>query len=424
MFTDRCSQYAAAIAYRVLFSLFPLTIALVAVFGLVLQDDELRADVIDEIVDILPVSESGQTDVSQSIEGIASPLSAIGFISLIALLWGASGMMASIRLGLEAAMKVERGRPAARAKLVDFILVSAAGVLVLLIVGLSVVGAFFSRLVDRLRGVGGRRRDVLGSRSCATGSSSSRSASPCSCCIASCRRGSCAAAERSPARPSPRSASGARRRSSRSCSPTSRATTSSTARSPGVMTFLFFVYVVAWILLLGAEFAYAWSQPPGPPGPPRAGTARSARSAACSSTATTRIQRGPARRTVAASLRLLADPDGLARLGLAAANVRRGGGEDVRAPPLSARRPGQLVDPRDVPPHAADLPPPSKKPTDEIWTLSLATTCSFWRAARHLPFSGVIHVTVGRLTACARKPWKRVFGSGLVDSVLMFFDSW
>ena len=35
-----------------------------------------------------------------------------------------------------------------------------------------------------------------------------------------------------------------------------------------VMTFLFLVYVIAWILLLGAEFAYAWSQPPGPPGPP------------------------------------------------------------------------------------------------------------------------------------------------------------
>jgi hypothetical protein len=34
------------------------------------------------------------------------------------------------------------------------------------------------------------------------------------------------------------------------------------------MTFLLFVYVVALLLLLGAEFAYAWSQPPGPPGPP------------------------------------------------------------------------------------------------------------------------------------------------------------
>ena len=42
----------------------------------------------------------------------------------------------------------------------------------------------------------------------------------------------------------------------------------------GVMTFLFFVYVVAWILLLGAEFAYAWSQPPGPTGPPLASSGR------------------------------------------------------------------------------------------------------------------------------------------------------
>jgi membrane protein len=267
MFTDRCSQYAAAIAYRVLFSLFPLTIALVAVFGLVLQDDELRADVIDEIVDILPVSESGQTNVSQSIEGIASPLSAIGFISLIALLWGASGMMASIRLGLEAAMKVDRGRPAARAKLVDFILVLAAGVLVLFIVGLSVVGAFFSRLVDRAAewaGVEATFSGVLlrdGVQLVAIGITvlllyrfvPARRLR---------RRGALAGAIL-----------------------TAVGVWGSTkilaivfadfsnynliyGSLAGVMTFLFFVYVVAWFLLLGAEFAYAWSQPPGPPGPP------------------------------------------------------------------------------------------------------------------------------------------------------------
>src|SRR5262245_12979692 len=55
MFTDRCTQYAAAIAYRVLFSLFPLTIALVSIFGLVLQDDALRQKVINELIDLLPV---------------------------------------------------------------------------------------------------------------------------------------------------------------------------------------------------------------------------------------------------------------------------------------------------------------------------------------------------------------------------------
>ena len=231
MFADRCTQYAAAIAYRVLFSLFPLTIALVSIFGLVLQDDELRQKVIDEIVDILPVSESGQGNIQTSIEQIATPLSAIGLVSLVALLWGASGMMASIRLGLEAAMKVDRGRPAVRAKLVDFVLVAAAGVLVIVIVGLSAFGAFFSELVDRFTkwaGVGRRRPGC----SCATASSSSRSRSRCSSSTASSRRGRSAAAERSRAPSSPPSASGERRRSSRSSSPTSRATTSSTARSP------------------------------------------------------------------------------------------------------------------------------------------------------------------------------------------------
>jgi uncharacterized BrkB/YihY/UPF0761 family membrane protein len=67
LFRDKCPQYAASIAYRVLFSLFPLTIVLVSIFGLILQNDELRQDVIDELIDILPVSEEGQTDVEQSI---------------------------------------------------------------------------------------------------------------------------------------------------------------------------------------------------------------------------------------------------------------------------------------------------------------------------------------------------------------------
>ena len=93
MFADRCTQYAAAIAYRVLFSLFPLTIALVPIFGLVLQDDELRQKVIDEISDILPVSPARQGNIQTSIEQIATPLSAIGLVSLVALLWGATGMM-------------------------------------------------------------------------------------------------------------------------------------------------------------------------------------------------------------------------------------------------------------------------------------------------------------------------------------------
>jgi len=266
MFTDRCAQYAAAIAYRVLFSLFPLTIALVSVFGLVLQDDELRQDVINEIVDILPVSDSGQTNVTQSIEGIATPLSAIGFISLVALLWGASGMMASIRLGLEAAMKVERGRPAARAKLVDFVLVAAAGVLVLVIVGLSAFGAFFSKLVDRFAewaGVdapsGWLLRDGILLVLIAVTVLLLYRFVPARKLR---RRGALAGAILTAV-----GIWGSTRILAIVFADFSRYNLIYGSLA-GVMTFLFFVYVVAWILLLGAEFAHAWSQPPGPPGPP------------------------------------------------------------------------------------------------------------------------------------------------------------
>jgi membrane protein len=76
-FRDRGPQYAAAIAFHVLFSLFPLTFLLVSIFGLVLQDDELRSTVIDELLDVLPVTSSGEENVRSSIEQIASPLSAL-----------------------------------------------------------------------------------------------------------------------------------------------------------------------------------------------------------------------------------------------------------------------------------------------------------------------------------------------------------
>jgi len=266
MFTDRCTQYAAAIAYRVLFSLFPLTIALVSIFGLVLQDDEIRQNVINELIDLLPVSSSGQGNVQRSIEQIASPLSAIGLISLVALLWGASGMMASIRLGLEAAMKVDRGRPAVRAKLIDFVLIAAAGVLVLVIVGLSAFGAFFSELAVRFT-------DWVGVR--APSGLLLRDGTQLVAIFVTVlllyrfvparklrRRGAIAGAILTAV-----GIWGSTKVLAIIFADYSRYNLIYGSLA-GVMTFLFFVYVVAWILLLGAEFAYAWSQPAGPPGPP------------------------------------------------------------------------------------------------------------------------------------------------------------
>jgi membrane protein len=266
LFRDRCPQYAASIAFHVLFSLFPLTILFVSIFGLVLQDDDLRARVVDELLSVLPVSISGEEDVRRTIEQIASPLSAIGLVSFIALLWGASGMMASIRVGLEAALDVERGRPAAHAKLLDFLLVGVGGILVLAVIGLSAFVAFFSRVLDDLANRVGIDTDF-------SGTLLRDGLQLVLVAVMALALYRFVPARRLSARASLAGAiltaigiwGAARMLALFFDFSRYNVVYGSLA---GVMTFLFFVYVAALVLLLGAEFAHAWSQPPGPPGPP------------------------------------------------------------------------------------------------------------------------------------------------------------
>jgi membrane protein len=156
-FADRCPQQAAAIAYRVLFSIVPLAIVLVSVFGLVLQDDSVREAVVDAIVDALPVTVAGRQDVEDAITAIATPASAAGLVSLIVFAWAATGMMTALRIGLERAMGVTRSRPLARGKLVDLALILGAAALVLVSVAITVLGTLLQttsgRLAELLDGV-------------------------------------------------------------------------------------------------------------------------------------------------------------------------------------------------------------------------------------------------------------------------------
>jgi membrane protein len=160
-FADRLGQHAAGIAYRVLFSLAPLTIVLVSIVGVVLRDDARRQDVIDQIVGWLPITEEGSNSVEDAITRLASPTSIVGIVSLLLFFWAATGMMASLRTGLEAALRVERRRPAARGKLVDVLLVAAAGALVIATIAVAVVAQVVTRFVDSAAGVVGFEGGLL-----------------------------------------------------------------------------------------------------------------------------------------------------------------------------------------------------------------------------------------------------------------------
>jgi membrane protein len=156
-FSSGASDSAAGIAYRVLFSLAPLTVVLVSVFGLLLQNQELKDDVIHKIVSVLPVNSH---DVTGAIENIATPASAAGLISLLVLFWAASGMMTAIRFGLERAMAIEEDRGIVRGKLFDLAVVAAIALLVLASVGVGLVTQLVNSLVGELAGTVGLQGNV------------------------------------------------------------------------------------------------------------------------------------------------------------------------------------------------------------------------------------------------------------------------
>jgi membrane protein len=117
--------------------------------------------VIDEIVSWLPITEEGSATVEDAIERLASPTGVLGLVSLALFFWAATGMMAALRNGLEAALQVEQGRPAARAKLIDLLLVVGAGVLLLAAIAINVVVQIVTRLVGNVADVIGIEGGVL-----------------------------------------------------------------------------------------------------------------------------------------------------------------------------------------------------------------------------------------------------------------------
>lgn len=129
---DRCTQMAASISYWVFFSVFPLAIFLVTVFGQLLRDDNLRLRVLNNLARVLPLDIQGVLQLDDTLEGVSTDLSLLGLTSVIGLIWAASSMMTSIRISINVAWDYGYSRPAVRGKLVDILMVFVVGALVAL----------------------------------------------------------------------------------------------------------------------------------------------------------------------------------------------------------------------------------------------------------------------------------------------------
>jgi membrane protein len=189
---DNCSHMAAAISYYVLFSIIPLTIFIVSIFGLVVRDDEVQENVAEDVVDFLniesgvPVLELDQrafeerhgasafedvevalaalTDegteelaavfeetetaeiagftlgpdelsvrsnnaVIDTIRGVSQVSGALTIVGLVGMGWSASAMFGAIRKSLNIAWDTDVHRPVVQQKLIDLGMVLGLGIL-------------------------------------------------------------------------------------------------------------------------------------------------------------------------------------------------------------------------------------------------------------------------------------------------------
>ena len=138
----RCTTAAAAIAFHVLFSVFPLILLITAVVGSRMRSAEVRNAITDGLMNALPLDPSARDQIDNLLKITNANLPAIGIIGAVALVWSASGMLGSVRGAMELAWEGFSGtRPFLRGKLVDAILLT---VLVTVILSSFLIGVLLS----------------------------------------------------------------------------------------------------------------------------------------------------------------------------------------------------------------------------------------------------------------------------------------
>ena len=135
---DHCPQFAAAISFHLLFSVFPLAITAVGIMGLVTQEPHARDALASAVVKVVPLSRAGREQLRGLLTSVSGGAGALGLLGLLGVLWSASGVMASVRTALNVAWDTSSKRPFLRGKAVDLALVAGVFLVVGATLGLTI----------------------------------------------------------------------------------------------------------------------------------------------------------------------------------------------------------------------------------------------------------------------------------------------
>lgn len=143
-FLDKNGAYmAASISFYTLFSMFPLMLALLSIFGFLLHSEELQDQLIEEIPKQLPV---GEQLVKTFLQNVAEGRIVSSVIAPFALLWASTAVFGAIRKSINIIWGIRKTRPFLQERLIDFGLMFGAASLLVVFVFTTTFLSFFQEI--------------------------------------------------------------------------------------------------------------------------------------------------------------------------------------------------------------------------------------------------------------------------------------
>jgi membrane protein len=124
---DNGRLMAAAVAYSLLFSLFPFALALISIAGFMLSSAEFENQVITAMGNLIPVARGL---IVNTLEGVIQAREATGVIALLALIWSALSFFDALRNSLNHVWGVPNSHTFIKGRLIN------VGMLVLAVIAL------------------------------------------------------------------------------------------------------------------------------------------------------------------------------------------------------------------------------------------------------------------------------------------------
>jgi membrane protein len=129
---DRGHRDAAQIAFFAILSFVPLAMLLVASFGLIFDDSEVRERVVRAVFDNVPLAQRADRErLERGVYDALDNAGRLGPVSVLLLLAAASGVMGALRHSINQAWDIERRPPLLKRKALDVVLVLGGTVVLL-----------------------------------------------------------------------------------------------------------------------------------------------------------------------------------------------------------------------------------------------------------------------------------------------------